>query len=72
MFSSVNGGECLSGYFLYNTFLYSQGDFIQGNDYSDYFTEQMGMFINVVHSILNELAFAIELDLDTSTSLMCM
>ena len=31
----------------------------------------MGMFVNVAYSILNELAFAIELYLDTSAGRMC-
>ena len=70
MFKSVNDGEYLFGYLFYNTFLYSLGDFKQGNEYSDHFTEQMGMFVNVVHSILNELVLAVELDLDTSASRM--
>ena len=71
MFKSVNDGGYLSGHFFYNIFLDFQGDFIQGNDYSDRFTEQMGMFVNVVYSILNELQFAVELDLATSASRMC-
>ena len=55
----------------YNIFLYSQDGFIQGNDYSDHFTEQMEMLsVDVVHSILNELAFSVELDLDISASRM--
>ena len=59
--------------FFYNTFLYTHGDFIQGNDYSDHLTEQMEMVsVDVVHSILNELALAVEIGLDTSACRMCM
>ena len=35
------------------------------------FTEQMGMFVNVVHSVLNDFAFAAELEVDTNASQMC-
>ena len=40
MFKPVNGGYYPSGYFD-NTFLYSQGNFIHGDDHSDHFTEQI-------------------------------
>ena len=60
MFKSVNGGEYLSWYFyILRVILY------KGMTILIIFTEQMGMFANVVHSILNELAFAVELDLDS-------
>ena len=34
--------------YLNNIFLYSQGDLLQGYDYSGSFTEQMGMFVKFV------------------------
>ena len=56
MFKTVDGGEYLSGYF-YIIFLYSPGGFMNRNVSTDQFTEQMGMFVNVVHSILKSMLF---------------